>query len=71
MKLNHCIVWGLTLTANLLSGCGLHVSSWIDPQFTDRPMGKTMVLGAGKTVEISRQYETLFVNRLTELVLSH
>ena len=52
----------------LLTGCGmLHVDSWVNPEYPSRPVGKIMILGIGKTVEISRQYENLFIDRLTKL----
>lgn len=52
----------------LLTACGtLRVDSWVNPEYPNRPVGKIMVLGVGKTVEISRQYEGLFIDRLTEL----
>lgn len=54
--------------AGLLSACGtLHVDSWANPDYPDRPVGKIMVLGVGKTVDTSRQYENLFVDRLSKL----
>ncbi|MDF7808147.1 hypothetical protein P4E94_11905 [Pontiellaceae bacterium B12219] len=41
--------------------------SWSNPEYIDRPIGKTMVLGVGKTAEISRYYESMFVDNLTAL----
>ena len=56
------------LTACLLASCNtVKVHSWMDPQFEGRKIGKTMVLGVAESDSISRQYEALFVERLTEL----
>jgi hypothetical protein len=52
----------------LLAACNtVKVHSWTDPQFEGRPIGKTMVLGVAESDSLSRQYEGLFVQRLTEL----
>jgi hypothetical protein len=53
--------------AALLTGCNTPVEdySWSNPAYADRPIGKTMVLGVGKTAEISRFYESMFVDELT------
>jgi len=39
----------------------------MDPAFEGRTIGKTMALGVAESDSISRQYEALFVERLTEL----
>lgn len=58
----------VTGAACLLTACGmLRVDSWVNPEYPNRPMGKIMVLGVGKTAEISHQYENLFIERLTKL----
>ena len=55
--------------AVLLTACTTTSSeySWSNPEYIDRPIGKTMVLGVGKTAEISRYYESMFVDNLTAL----
>ena len=56
------------LTACLLASCStVKVHSWMDPAFEGRTIGKTMALGVAESDSISRQYEALFVERLTEL----
>lgn len=68
MKLHHSAKLIVIGILGLLSACGtLHVDSWANPEYPNRPVGKIMVLGVGKTVEISRQYEDLFIDRLTKL----
>lgn len=58
----------MTALVALLSACGtLRVDSWSNPDFPNRAVGKVMVLGVGKTVEISRQYENLFIEQLNRL----
>ena len=53
---------------SLLTACNtVKVSSWTDPEFKNRPIGKTVVLGVSESTSMSRQYEDLFVNRLLEL----
>ncbi len=55
-------------TVCLLASCNtVKVHSWMDPAFEGRRIGKTMVLGVAESDSISRQYEALFVERLTEL----
>ena len=56
------------LTACLLASCNtVKVHSWMDPAFEGRTIGKTMALGVAESDSISRQYEALFVERLSEL----
>ena len=56
------------LATLLLTSCStVKVHSWMDPQFEGRKTGKTMVLGMAESDSISRQYETLFTERLIEL----
>ncbi len=53
--------------ATLLASCStVKIHSWSDPQFEGRKIGKTMVLGVAKSDAISRQYEALFVESLSE-----
>lgn len=55
------------ITASLLASCNsIKVHSWMDPQFEGRAIGKTMVLGVAESDSLSRQYEALFVEYLTE-----
>ena len=52
----------------LLASCHtIRVHSWMDPAFKDRKIGKTMVLGVAESDSVSRQYEALFAERLTEV----
>jgi hypothetical protein len=54
-------------TASLLSSCfTTKTHSWMNPKFEGRSLGKTMVLGMSTSESLSRQYETLFVDLLTE-----
>ena len=54
-------------TVCLLASCNtVKVHSWMDPQFEERSIGKTMVLGVAESDSISRQYEALFVESLAE-----
>jgi hypothetical protein len=56
------------ITVCLLASCStVKIHSWMDPQFAGRSMGKTMVLGVADSDSLSLQYESLFVERLTEL----
>ncbi len=49
----------------LLASCNtVKVRSWTDPEFTDRAIGKTMVLGVADSDSVSRQYEAHFVGHL-------
>ncbi len=55
------------IAACLLASCNTaKMSSWVDPQFEGRTIGKTMVLGVADSDSLSRQYEALFVEYLTE-----
>lgn len=62
---------GILLTGSILSlftACtSVKVRSWMDPQFKDRPIGKTIVLGVAESNTLGLQYEDMFVNRLLEL----
>lgn len=49
----------------LISSCSLiKVNSWADPDFKDRPIGKTVVYGIGDRASVSHQYEDVFVTHL-------
>jgi len=66
MKKKTLLITGLATV--LLTSCStVKVHSWMDPQFEGRKIGKTMVLGMAESDSISRQYETLFMERLVEL----
>lgn len=66
MKKKTLLITGLATV--LLASCStVKVHSWMDPQFEGRKIGKTMVLGMAESDSISRQYETLFMERLAEL----
>ncbi len=61
-------IFASILLVSLLASCStVKVKSWADPQFAGRKAGKTMVLGIAESDSVSRQYEALFVERLTEL----
>lgn len=50
------------------TGCSsVRMESYSDPEFEDRPIGKTMVLGVSDRMSTSREYEDFFVDSLTEL----
>jgi len=54
-------------TVGLLTSCfTTKTQSWMNPKFEGRSLGKTMVLGMSVSESLSRQYETLFVEQLTE-----
>jgi len=54
-------------TASLLTSCfTAKTQSWMNPKFEGRSLGKTIVLGMSTSESLSRQYETLFVEQLTE-----
>ncbi len=60
-----------SLTTVLMSACNtVKMKSWTDPASTDRPIGKTIVLGVSESDTITRQYEDIFVARLLELGVS-
>ena len=66
MKKKTLLITGLATV--LLASCStVKVHSWMDPQFEGRKIGKTMVLGMAESDSMSRQYETLFMERLAEL----
>ncbi len=55
------------IAIGLLASCTTsRISSWMDPEFEGRPIGKTMVLGVAESDSLCRQYEALFVEHLRE-----
>ncbi len=68
MKTNPLKSLPLIAALAALTSCDtVNVSSWTDPAFIGRPVGKTMILGVAESDALSRQYEGLFVERLAEL----
>jgi hypothetical protein len=51
--------------AGLAASCAsIKVESWKDPEVTDRPIGKTMVLALSQSDSLRRQYESMFTTDL-------
>ncbi len=57
----------LTLAALTTSCTSVKISSWADPAFTGRPVGKTVVIGVGRSESLRRRYEDMFVASLTAI----
>ena len=58
---------GLALPALTTSCTSVKISSWADPAFTGRPVGKTVVIGVGRSESLRRRYEDMFVASLTAI----
>ena len=57
---------GLIMLAGLTGCFTTKITSWSDPAFENRPIGKTMVLGISETGSTSQRYEGYFVEKLQE-----
>ena len=57
----------LALAAVTTACTSVKVASWSDPEFAGRPVGKTLVIGVGRSESIRRRYEEMFVTSLTAI----
>ena len=58
---------GLCLAALVTACTSLKIASWADPQFKNRAVGKTLVIGVANSESIRRRYEDMFVDSLTAI----
>lgn len=57
----------LSVLVGLVTGCTtVKITSWTDPAFAGRSLGKTMVIGVSESESVRRQYEELFAKSLGE-----
>jgi hypothetical protein len=72
LKKEDAMTWMKYLTTGLIVATGLtactmtRMTSWSDPAFKNRPIGKTMVLGIPEEGSTSQRYEGYFVEKLQE-----
>ena len=66
MKWIKYVTAGLLVTVGLTACTTSKLTSWSDPAFENRPIGKTMVLGIPEEGSTSQRYEGYFVEKLLE-----